>query len=185
MTTDGKLLTFKWHDGTEAEEATRRWVHDLGCLEPEIIETTESTVTAKIRSGYVSHILTADMPVELRTVAVTQSKYSREALHDTERKLALAVAQQQAAAAVAQTHAERLVASDAMQAALTRAATAVAESRYHPRAVSRLGCPHHIPWCGSWDERHLRGAVSRIERATGLWGGVEPTTRSGRVRLDP
>ena len=136
MTTDGKLLTFKWHDGTEAEEATRRWMRDLGCLEPEIIETTESAVTAKILSRFVSHILTAETPDELRTVAVTQSKYSREALHDTERKLARAKAQQETAATVAQTHAERLVASDAMQAALTRAATAVAESRYHEQEAA-------------------------------------------------
>ena len=71
MTTDGKLLTFKWHDGTEAEEATRRWMRDLGCLEPDIIEATESAVTAKIPSRHVRHILTADTPDELRTVAVT------------------------------------------------------------------------------------------------------------------
>ena len=34
---------------------------------------------------------------------------------------------------------------------------------------------------GVGDERHLQGAVSRTERAAGLWSGVEPTTRSGRV----
>ena len=33
-------------------------------------------------------------------------------------------------------------------------------------------------------EHHLQGAVSRTERAAGLWSGVEPTTRSGRVRRD-
>ena len=136
MTTDGKLLTFKWHEGTEAEEATRRWMHELGCLEPEIIEMTESSVTAKILSRFVRRILTADMPTELRTVAVTQSKYSREALHDTERQLARAMAQQEAAATVAQAHAERLVASDAMQEALARAATAVAENRYHEQEAA-------------------------------------------------
>ena len=38
---------------------------------------------------------------------------------------------------------------------------------------------------GVGDERHLQGAVSRTERAAGLWSGVEPTTRSGRVRRDP
>ena len=37
---------------------------------------------------------------------------------------------------------------------------------------------------GVGDERHLQGAVSRTERAAGLWSGVEPTTRSGRVRRD-
>ena len=35
---------------------------------------------------------------------------------------------------------------------------------------------------GVGDERHLQGAVSRTERAAGLWSGLTPTTRSGRVR---
>ena len=38
---------------------------------------------------------------------------------------------------------------------------------------------------GVGDERHLQGAVSRTERAAGLWSGLTPTTRSGRVRRDP
>ena len=46
------------------------------------------------------------------------------------------MAQQEAAATVAQAHAERLVASDAMQEALARAATAVAENRYHEQEAA-------------------------------------------------
>ena len=38
---------------------------------------------------------------------------------------------------------------------------------------------------GVGDERHLQGAVSRTERAAGLWSGLTPPTRSGRVRRGP
>ena len=40
-------------------------------------------------------------------------------------------------------------------------------------------------WSGESEMNVVRGsAVSRTERAAGLWSGVEPTTRSGRVRRD-
>ena len=52
--------------------------------------------------------------------------------------------------------------------------------RCAPRTAIRFGYLVR----GVGDERRLRSAVSRTERAAGLWSGVEPTTRSGRVRRD-
>ena len=52
--------------------------------------------------------------------------------------------------------------------------------RCAPRTAIRLGYLVR----GVGDERRLRRAVSRTERAAGLWSGVEPTTRLGRVRRD-
>ena len=52
--------------------------------------------------------------------------------------------------------------------------------RCAPRTAISFGCLVR----GVGDERRLRSAVSRTERAAGLWSGVEPTTRAGRVRLD-